>query len=419
MRFLHTSDWHLGRTLEGRSRQAEQEEFIDEICRLADEEKIDSVLLAGDIFDSFNPPASAEELFYDGLDRLSGGGKRAVIVIAGNHDSPERLAASSPLAARQGIVLLGLPEDSPPIMPSPDSRQAGVLAGGPSWLELAAPGCEHTAIILALPYPSESRLKELLHGTLDDQAGVQRAYTSKIGRLFAGLAQNYRPDTANLAISHIYAQGGLTSDSERPIFSIGGASSVLPEDLPPGAQYVALGHLHRPQSVRGGGVPCRYSGSPLAYSFSEAGQAKSVVVADILPGQPAEQKEIHLSGGCPLVRWKAGQGLDQVYAWLGEGRDPRAWIDLEVTVGSPLTLQEVHQLRRACSRFIDIRALYPQLEPEEAVHSRAGLPIDQLFALFYQRKYGVSPDVQTVSLFLDILEGRDEERTEIKGGDRL
>ena len=419
MRFLHTSDWHLGRTLEGRSRQAEQEEFIEEICRLADEEKIDAVLLAGDVFDAFNPPAAAEQLFYDGLDRLSGGGKRAVIVIAGNHDSPERLSASSPLAVRQGIVLLGLPEDSPHIMLSSDNSRAGVLAGGPSWLELAAPGCDHTAVILALPYPSESRLKELLHDTLDDEAGAQRAYTSKIGRLFAELAQNYRTDTVNLAISHIYARGGLTSDSERPIFLIGGANSVLPEDLPPGAQYAALGHLHRPQAVKGGSVPCRYSGSPLAHSFSEAGQAKSVVVADILPGRPAELKEIHLSGGCPLVRWRAGQGLDQVYRWLEEGRDPRAWIDLEVSVGSPLSLQEVHQLRRACGRFIDIRAIYPDLKPEGAIHSRAGLPVDQLFAMFYQRKYGVSPDDQVVSLFMDILGGRDEERPEIEGGDSL
>ncbi|MGC7879795.1 metallophosphoesterase family protein, partial [Desulforudis sp. 1190] len=91
MRFLHTSDWHLGRTLEGRSRQDEQEEFSQELCRLADDEKIDAVLVAGDVFDTFNPSSAAEQLFYDTLDQLAAGGRRAVVVIAGNHDSPERL----------------------------------------------------------------------------------------------------------------------------------------------------------------------------------------------------------------------------------------------------------------------------------------------------------------------------------------
>jgi exonuclease SbcD len=419
MRFLHTSDWHLGRTLEGRSRQPEQEEFLEEICRLADEEKIDAVLVAGDVFDAFNPPAAAEQLFYDALDNLAAGGKRAVVVIAGNHDSPERLVAASPLARRQGIVLLGLPNDEPSIIVASDNHQACVIAGGPSWLELAAPGCGHAAVLLALPYPSEARLKELLHDSLEDEAAAQQAYSSRIRRLFGQLAKNYRPGAANLALSHIFVQGGWTSDSERRLFSMGGASTVLPEDLPPGAQYVALGHLHRPQAVKAGSTSCRYSGSPLAYSFSEAGQAKSVVVADIFPDRPADVREIHLSAGRPLVRWQAAGGLAQVYSWLDEGRDPRAWIDLEVTVDAPLSLQEVQQLRRACGRFIDIRAIYPGLRLESERQSRAGLPVDQLFAIFYERKYGVRPDEEMLSLFMDILGSREKDRPEIEGDDAL
>ncbi|MBC7325293.1 MAG: exonuclease SbcCD subunit D, partial [Moorella sp. (in: Bacteria)] len=391
MRFLHTSDWHLGRTLEGRSRQAEQEEFLEEICQLADEEKIDAVLVAGDVFDAFNPSAVAEQLFFDAMDRLAAGGKRAVVVIAGNHDSPDRLVAASPLARRHGIVLLGLPGDGPP-KPATANQSVCSISGGSSWLELSVPGRDHTAVLLTLPYPSESRLKELLHDSLEDEAAAQQAYTYRIGRFFSQLANKYRSDTVNLALGHIYVQGGLTSDSERPLFSIGGASTVLSGDLPQGAQYVALGHLHRPQAVEGVSAPCRYSGSPLAYSFSEAGQAKSVVVADITPGQPAEIREIHLSSGCPLVRWQATKGVAQVYRWLNEGRDRRAWIDLEITVDAPLSIQDVQQLRKACSRFIDIRVLYPGQSVESQRHSLAGLPIDELFAIFYERKYGLKPD---------------------------
>ncbi len=111
MRILHTSDWHLGRTLEGRSRLEEQVMFIDELCGIVEAEAVDLVLIAGDVFDTVNPPAAAEELFYDALNRLADGGKRGIVVIAGNHDNPERLCAASPLAERNGIILYGLPKE--------------------------------------------------------------------------------------------------------------------------------------------------------------------------------------------------------------------------------------------------------------------------------------------------------------------
>jgi len=382
-----------------------------------------------------------------------------VVVIAGNHDSPERLVAASPLARRQGVVLLGLPQTVPPfVLPdddvgshgagaafdpdvpapagsapnrslvTPGSAPAGssnstpvlapaapgrvrVLAGGSCWLELAAPGCAHTAVLLALPYPSEARLREVFQDSLADGAAVQQAYADRIRRLFGELAGNFRPDTANLALSHLFVRGGRTSDSERPIYSVGGACTVPPEDLPAGAQYVALGHLHRPQAVHGSRVPCRYSGSPLAYSFSEAGQAKSVTVVEVLPGRPANVREVPLSCGRPLVEWRAAEGPAQVYRWLAEGRDPRAWINLEIRTQKPLSLPEVQELRKACPRFVEIRAVYPEAEAEAetARESRAGMPVDRLFADFYEKKYGAPPDGQLVALFLEILGEEEEE----------
>ncbi|MET3292747.1 UNVERIFIED_CONTAM: exonuclease SbcD [Brevibacillus sp. OAP136] len=98
MRVLHTADWHFGRLLEGRDRRQEQEAFVTELCAIADERNVDVVLIAGDVYDSVNPPAWAEELFYEALERLSNNGKRGVVVIAGNHDQPERVRAAAPLA---------------------------------------------------------------------------------------------------------------------------------------------------------------------------------------------------------------------------------------------------------------------------------------------------------------------------------
>lgn len=109
MRILHTADWHLGKTLEGRSRLEEQAEFLDELNQIVKDEHIDVVVMAGDAFDTVNPPARAEQLFYESLSALSDKGKRQVVVISGNHDNPDRLSAASPLTNEQGIHLIGYP----------------------------------------------------------------------------------------------------------------------------------------------------------------------------------------------------------------------------------------------------------------------------------------------------------------------
>ncbi|MCK9909931.1 exonuclease subunit SbcD, partial [Microbacteriaceae bacterium K1510] len=160
---LHTADWHFGRLLEGRDRREEQAGFVDELCRIVEEQSIDLVLIAGDVYDSVNPPAWAEELFYDALERLAAGGTRGVVVIAGNHDQPERVRAAAPLAYKHGIVLLGLPKEAALVHNNTNlEERVRIIDAGPSWFEISVPGVEHHAVVLALPYPSESRLKELL-----------------------------------------------------------------------------------------------------------------------------------------------------------------------------------------------------------------------------------------------------------------
>ncbi len=246
MRILHTSDWHLGRSLEHISRIGEQREVIDCICKTAEEQEIDLVLVAGDVFDTYNPSAAAEELFYDAIVRLNGKGRRAVVVIAGNHDNPDRLCAASPLARKNGIVLLGYPAS--------DAGASGAGPGeiriegsGPGWLELSVPGCAHHAVIITLPYPSESRLEEVVSREADEGA-LQKAYSERIGDLFASLSRNFRKDTVNLAVGHLFLRGGKETDSERTL-QVGGAMTVDPAVLPKNAHFVALGHLHRPQRV--------------------------------------------------------------------------------------------------------------------------------------------------------------------------
>lgn len=391
MRILHTGDWHLGRTLEGRSRQKEQEQFIDELVEIADFHKVDLIMMAGDVYDSVNPPAASEQLFYEAAARLTSGG-RPLVVIAGNHDQPERVSSVSPLVLRQGITLVGLPTSEP--------------------VTIHAARTGEIAKIAALPYPSEARLGELLAGDSGEEE-LRLAYSARVGKLMQLLGREFTPQTVNLAMSHIYVLGGVESDSERPI-QVGGAYTVDPSALACGAQYTALGHLHRAQRVKGEGM-IRYSGSPLAYSFSEAGQSKSVTLIDVAPGGEPTFEEIYLRCGRPLVRWSSTGGLQEVYTWLDEGRDASAFIDLEIRLSEAMSMNDIQRLRKSREGIIHIRPIYPQMEMELERISRSRMPVQELFRKFYQRQTGgAEPEDSLIELFLQLTE---EERRQPEEGE--
>jgi len=409
VRIIHTADWHLGKSLEGRSRLSEQVGFIVELGILADQNAVDMVIVAGDVFDSSNPPAIAERLFYKALDHLAQGGRRAVVVIAGNHDHPERLSAAIDLAQRYGIVLAGLPG-----FVSPTSVFAGdrvnILDSGPNWLELSTPTCSHNALIALLPYPSESRLQEALTDSLDEEI-MQKAYAERVKILLAQAGEHFTEKTVNLIVSHLYVAGGVSSESERDI-SLGGALAVGTDVFPPGSDYVALGHLHRCQEIKGAGPVIRYAGSPLAYSFSEAGQAKSVSLIEVEPGQPAQIQEIFLTQGQPLVCWRASS-MDEVRAWCEEGRDANAWIDLEVKVAAPLSIEEAGELRSRHKGFVNIKAVLPEVDPAVLAQEQSHLSSEDLFKSFYYSRQGAWPEPELIKLFLELLADMNETTGEV------
>ncbi|HWJ02369.1 MAG TPA: exonuclease subunit SbcD [Verrucomicrobiae bacterium] len=426
MRILHTSDWHLGRNLEGRSRIPEQREFINELYTLIEQESIDLVLIAGDVFDTSNPSAEAEQLFYEALDRISAGGRRAVVAIAGNHDSPERLQAANPISRRHGIFLMGYPGQSPcsvinssntgcfevaaAIDYRVDADRAEITAGGQGWFEIAVPGCREHVIIAALPYPSEQRLNEVISESMEDR-DMQKGYSERVAQAFCAGSENFRQDTVNLAVSHLYVLGGRASESERDI-QLGGAYVVEPRQLPGSAQYIALGHLHRPQAVGGSPVPCRYSGSPLCYSFSEADQQKEVVVIEALPGQPALINSIKLTSGKPLRRLRFDNYLE-AYKWCEEQENHNFWVDMEIQSGEPLDGVSVSALRKLHPGVINIRVILPGLELTSEEGDRVSqLSLEEKFCRFAARESGAAPDMELVALFLELAEGDDSSETD-------
>lgn len=408
MRILHTSDWHLGKPLEQISRIEEQREFIDCLCTMAEEKSINLVLVAGDIYDTYNPSAAAEELFYDAVDRLSDRGKRAVVVIAGNHDNPERLCAAGPLAYKSGVILLGYPRSDAKTLGMSSGSGVRLVDSGPGWLELKVPGCEEHAVIITLPFPSEARLEEVLSQQAEEGV-LQRAYSDKIGSILARLSQKFRVDTVNLVVGHLFMLGGKESESERTL-QVGGALTVDPAALPAGAHFVALGHLHRPQQIKSAPCPAYYSGSPLAYSFSEAGYSKAVYLVDAHPGEKAVITPVYLDCGKPLSRWVAEEGIGQALRWCEEGREKDAWIDLEIVTDRVLTAEEQKRLRTLHPGIINIR---PRLKGEaaevSAPENREGRRIDDLFKDYYKYRMGQDVSGELLGAFIEVLNDEDED----------
>ncbi|MFZ5351199.1 MAG: exonuclease SbcCD subunit D [Bacillota bacterium] len=415
MRVLHTSDWHLGKFLENISRIEEQRQFIDELCEIVEREKIDIILIAGDVFDTYNPSAAAEELFYEAVDRLNAKGRRAVLIIAGNHDSPDRLCAASPLAYKNGIFLLGYPSSDAGIFKC-ESDNIRVTASGEGWLELYIRSCGQSAVILTLPYPSESRLEEVLCKNADEKS-LQEVYSDKIKRILRNLSVNFRDDTINLVVSHIYLRDGKLSDSER---QLGGAFVVDSDALPPNAQYAALGHLHRPQRIKAAPVPAYYSGSPLAYSFSETDYSKAVFVVDAEPGKTAEVSEIYLKSGKQLKQWKARNGIAEAISWCEDKRDSNCWIDLEIYTDRIITPDEQKQLRDLNPGIINIRPVLLTDNTEKITYqNRESRRIDELFRDYFKQKTGMEAAEEFMDVFLEIINQDDEDLEQVIRGEEL
>ena len=259
MRLLHTADWHLGARLIERERLAEHAAFLDWLIETLRSEKIDALLLSGDVFDAANPPQDAVALYFDFLKRLADLKTVKAIITGGNHDSASHLNAPRELLRRFEVHVFGHAGDNV------------VDLGG--------------VIVAAVPFLRERDLRQATAGEAmsDVQSQVRSAirehYTAQLAAC-RDIAQQ-RPV---IAMGHLTVLGATTSDSERDIHI--GNLGCVGADIFAGFDYTALGHLHRPQRV-GGQETVRYSGSPIALSFSEVADAKSVVIIDTQNHSPA------------------------------------------------------------------------------------------------------------------------------------
>ena len=280
MKLLHTSDWHLGKRLEDYPRIEEQQAVLQEICELTEREQVDAVLVASDLFDNFNPPTEAVDLFYKTLKRLSNNGRRPVIAIAGNHDSPDRIEAPDPLARECGIIFAGYPDS----VVAPFEIESGlkVLQSSEGFLELQLPGKEIPLRVLVTPYANEYRLKTCL-GYENSEEELRELLQQK----WKEQADQFCDDQGvNLLVTHLFVikKGDELPEEpadEKPILHVGGAQAIYTENIPKQIQYTAAGHLHRMHLV---------DSAPLSGLLQ-----REPAFVQLWRNQP---EEVRLTGGC-------------------------------------------------------------------------------------------------------------------------
>lgn len=399
MKFIHTSDWHIGKNLEGHSRLEEQEKFCDDFVKIVEENNIDMVIIAGDVYDTSNPPAGAETLFYKTICRLADDGNRCVLVIAGNHDNPERLSAVSPLAKEQGIIILGYPLSS-----TTESKYKGfeITEAGRGYMKLNIGG--EKATIITLPYPSEKRLNDAIRN-VDDENELQKNYSNKVGDIFRKLEENFEEDSINIAVSHLFVSGGDPSDSERQI-QLGGSLVVDKHDLPQKAQYTALGHLHKPQKASER-LNVYYSGSPLQYSVKERIYAKGANIVEIHANETPVVEQVYFNNYKPIEVFKC-DGIEEALKVCEENKDRDIWSYFEIKTDEVISQENIKKMKEYLKDIIEIKPIITSHYEEENIDLKEK-SMAQLFNDFYKFKEKCEPRGELMDLFLNIVSEEGEE----------
>lgn len=360
MKILHTSDWHLGRSLYGRKRYEEFAAFLDWLAQTIEEEKVDALLVAGDVFDTSTPSNRAQELYYRFLYTVANSYCRHVVVIAGNHDSPSFLDAPKALLQVLNVYVVGAAMEKP-------EEEVIVLYNGE----------QPEAIVCAVPYLRDKELRTVEPGeTIDDKnaklvEGLKQHYAavSKVAeQKRTEFEQSGYTDIPIVAMGHLFTAGGKTveGDGVRELY-VGSLAHVEQDVFPSSIDYMALGHLHVPQAV-GSTEHIRYCGSPIPMGFGEATQKKKVVLVEFNGTTPNIQE---LPVPCFQEMVRIVGSLDDIHAKLEEMKkeESAAWLEIEYT-GSDIigNLREMLEEVLANSAM-EIRRIKNRRIMERVIHS--------------------------------------------------
>ncbi len=331
MKILHTSDWHLGRSLYGRNRYEEFDSFLNWLAATIEAEEIDILLIAGDVFDSTTPGNRAQELYYRFLNRISASACRHIVVIAGNHDSASFLNAPRELLRALNVHVIGSSTENleDEIITITDET-GGMLDPAGSAIICAVPYLRDRDIRIAAPGETiDDKNRKLVEGISSHYDEVVSLAVEIRGRLYeAARLKDPQAAIPLIAMGHLFAAGGKTVDGDgvRELY-VGSLTHLRADIFPEVIDYLALGHLHVPQLVAGK-EHIRYCGSPLPIGFGEANQQKKVIIAEFSGAEPrirelavpCFQKLIRIKGSLELIT----QRIDEL-----KDAQSRAWLEIE------------------------------------------------------------------------------------------
>ena len=385
MKILHTSDWHVGTTLRGRSRADEHRAVLQEMADLADKRAVDVVIVAGDMFHHAAPGPESEDIVYRALLTMARD-DRQVVLVAGNHDNPRRVDAIRPLLGRIGIHAVGLPRP----------RDAGGM------LKTVTRGGESACVAL-LPFLSQRSIVRAADLMAAEAADHVQQYADRYRRIIEHLCEGFEDDAVNLVVSHAAVVGGRVGGGEREAHTIFDYY-VPPQVFPADTHYVALGHLHRSQRVSGH-QHIRYSGSPIQVDFSEDENAPSVLLIDAEAGRPASIEEVALRSHRQLMRLTGSR------AALMEQRDSVGDAYLRIDLEESPSPGLADEIREAFPNAVDVRIVHES----EAAHGRTPLDLASvgqsprsLFARYLEER-GVQEE-ELLNLFDELMEDELEAR---------
>lgn len=415
MKFIHTSDWHLGQRFYHHSREFEHAQFLDWLHQQVAIHKPDALLIAGDIFDTVNPPISAQRQLYEFLARCYRDFPTLqIIMIAGNHDSGSRIELPAPLLSAMNVHVIGRvqwqdeqPDFEQLIVPIQRLDEAGKL--------------HVLGWCVALPY---LRAAEVTANGLSPD--VNMAIVTLHERLLAQVAAQKTPEQAVVLMSHAHLSGGEMSDSVRNVV-IGTLEAQSVSVYPDWVDYVALGHLHKPQKI-GGQERVRYSGSPIPLSFSERNYPHQVLLVDIESNQPLQVRPLLIPRVVPMLQFRdtlpnVTQQL-QTYAWPAEDIPfhQQAWLEICVLLeGEPppvnlrqmldqyLPEQKVRLLRLRCEQHPDFKIEADAIGTSPLNLQELPEP-KQLFEQVWLKTYG-QPSAQVLADFELLLQELQEQRS--------
>lgn len=371
VKILHTSDWHVGRRIRGRDRSGEHRDVLAEITSIASDQEVDLTVVAGDVFDTSSPTAAAEEIVWQSLLDLSE--ISPVLIVAGNHDSAQRLDAVAPLLRMGRVSVVGSPA-------KPD--EGGVI-------EIRDLGVR----VAMLPFVSQRgivKVVDMMDSDPDQHAG---AYHDRLRRVVEALTSDMGDGTVNLLVSHLTVYGAETGGGERKAHIFGYA---VPANIFPGhLSYVALGHLHRQQKVPNPGQVW-YSGSPLQLDFGEVEDRKGVLLVQAEPGLPAKVTTIPLTSGTRLST-VAGT-LEQVAAVADQVSD--AYVKVILEEKGRVGLAE--EVRALIPGAVDVVLAGPEDPVRRGTEERRSLSPTEAFHRYLEERG--QEDSKVEDLFAELLD---------------